>query len=43
MWSQLAYAQLQKDLVKEAIDSYVRADDASSYLEVVQAASGSSK
>lgn len=43
MWSQLARAQLQKDLVKEAIDSYIRADDPSSYLEVVQAASRSSK
>ncbi|XP_039724292.1 clathrin heavy chain 2 isoform X3 [Pteropus medius] len=41
VWSQLAYAQLQKDLVKEAIDSYIRADDPSSYLEVVQAASRS--
>uniref|UniRef100_A0A452TKQ8 Clathrin heavy chain n=1 Tax=Ursus maritimus TaxID=29073 RepID=A0A452TKQ8_URSMA len=39
VWSQLARAQLQKDLVKEAIDSYIRADDPSSYLEVVQAAS----
>ena len=43
MWSQLACAQLQKDLVKEAIDSYIRADDPSSYLEVVQAASRNSK
>ncbi|XP_019489711.1 PREDICTED: clathrin heavy chain 2, partial [Hipposideros armiger] len=42
VWSQLAHAQLQKDLVKEAIDSYIRADDPSSYLEVVQAASRSS-
>uniref|UniRef100_A0A2K6FRV2 Clathrin heavy chain n=1 Tax=Propithecus coquereli TaxID=379532 RepID=A0A2K6FRV2_PROCO len=41
VWSQLAQAQLQRDLVKEAIDSYVRADDPSSYLEVVQAASRS--
>ncbi|XP_045391143.1 clathrin heavy chain 2 isoform X2 [Lemur catta] len=41
VWSQLAQAQLQRDLVKEAIDSYIRADDASSYLEVVQAASRS--
>uniref|UniRef100_A0A8C0KBK9 Clathrin heavy chain n=1 Tax=Canis lupus dingo TaxID=286419 RepID=A0A8C0KBK9_CANLU len=39
VWSQLARAQLQKDLVKESIDSYIRADDPSSYLEVVQAAS----
>ncbi|XP_070132076.1 clathrin heavy chain 2 isoform X4 [Equus caballus] len=39
VWSQLARAQLQKDLVKEAIDSYIRADDPSSYLEVAEAAS----
>nr|XP_012300495.1 clathrin heavy chain 2 isoform X2 [Aotus nancymaae] len=39
VWSQLARAQLQKDLVKEAINSYIRRDDPSSYLEVVQAAS----
>ncbi|KAM5263324.1 clathrin heavy chain 2 [Ctenodactylus gundi] len=38
VWSQLARAQLQKDLVKEAIDSYIRAEDPVSYLEVVQAA-----
>uniref|UniRef100_A0A3Q2HY86 Clathrin heavy chain like 1 n=1 Tax=Equus caballus TaxID=9796 RepID=A0A3Q2HY86_HORSE len=42
VWSQLARAQLQKDLVKEAIDSYIRADDPSSYLEVAEAASRSS-
>uniref|UniRef100_A0A7M4DYS9 Clathrin heavy chain n=1 Tax=Crocodylus porosus TaxID=8502 RepID=A0A7M4DYS9_CROPO len=38
VWSQLARAQLQKDLVKEAIDSYIKADDPSAYMEVVQAA-----
>ncbi|RXM97734.1 Clathrin heavy chain 1 [Acipenser ruthenus] len=38
VWSQLAKAQLQKGLVKEAIDSYIKADDPSSYMEVVQAA-----
>ncbi|XP_006150487.1 clathrin heavy chain 2 [Tupaia chinensis] len=41
VWSQLARAQLQKDLVREAIDSYIRADDPSSCQEVVQAASKS--
>ncbi|XP_047297472.1 clathrin heavy chain 2 isoform X10 [Homo sapiens] len=41
VWSQLAQAQLQKDLVKEAINSYIRGDDPSSYLEVVQSASRS--
>ncbi|CAB1316428.1 unnamed protein product, partial [Coregonus sp. 'balchen'] len=38
VWSQLAKAQLQKGLVKEAIDSYIKADDPSAYMEVVQAA-----
>ncbi|KPP70923.1 clathrin heavy chain 1-like, partial [Scleropages formosus] len=41
VWSQLAKAQLQKGLVKEAIDSYIKADDPSAYMEVVQAASHS--
>ncbi|KAL7828573.1 hypothetical protein SRHO_G00322070 [Serrasalmus rhombeus] len=39
VWSQLARAQLQKNLVKEAIDSYIRADEPSAYMEVVDAAS----
>ncbi|XP_066499700.1 clathrin heavy chain 1 isoform X2 [Hoplias malabaricus] len=39
VWSQLAKAQLQKNMVKEAIDSYVRADEPSAYMEVVDAAS----
>lgn len=43
MWSQLAKAQLQKGLVKEAIDSYIKADDPSAYMEVVQAADQSGK
>lgn len=43
VWSQLAKAQLQKDLVKEAIDSYIKADDPSAYMEVVQAADKSGK
>lgn len=43
VWSQLGRAQLQKDLVKEAIDSYIKADDPSSYMEVVQAASKNSE
>ncbi|KAI4902079.1 hypothetical protein NFI96_027316, partial [Prochilodus magdalenae] len=41
VWSQLARAQLQKNLVKEAIDSYIRADEPSAYMEVVDAASRS--
>lgn len=43
MWSQLAKAQLQKGLVKEAIDSYIKADDPSAYMEVGQAAAQSGK
>lgn len=43
VWSQLAKAQLQKELVKEAIDSYIKADDPSAYMEVVQAADRSGK
>uniref|UniRef100_A0A3Q3GQE4 Clathrin heavy chain n=1 Tax=Labrus bergylta TaxID=56723 RepID=A0A3Q3GQE4_9LABR len=39
VWSQLARAQLQRDLVKEAIDSYIKAVDPSAYMEVVNAAS----
>ncbi|XP_054546712.1 clathrin heavy chain 2 isoform X2 [Talpa occidentalis] len=41
VWSRLARAQLQEDLVKEAIDSYLKADDPSSYLDIIQAASRS--
>uniref|UniRef100_A0A1B0F0L0 Clathrin heavy chain linker core motif domain-containing protein n=1 Tax=Phlebotomus papatasi TaxID=29031 RepID=A0A1B0F0L0_PHLPP len=39
VWSQLAGAQLQKGLVKEAIDSYIKADDPSAYMDVVETAS----
>ncbi|MEQ2177700.1 hypothetical protein GOODEAATRI_006322 [Goodea atripinnis] len=39
VWSQLARAQLHRDLVKEAIDSYIKAVDPSAYMEVVNAAS----
>ncbi|UYV68263.1 CLTC [Cordylochernes scorpioides] len=38
VWSQLAHAQLKQGLVKEAIDSYIKAADPSSYLDVVQTA-----
>lgn len=43
VWSQLARAQLHRDLVKEAIDSYIKAVDPSAYMEVVNAASKNSK
>jgi clathrin heavy chain len=33
VWSQLARAQLSQDLVKEAIDSYIKADDPSAYMQ----------
>jgi clathrin heavy chain len=39
VWSQLAKAQLDKGLVKEAIDSYIKADDPSHYMQVVDVAS----
>ncbi|XP_039266520.2 clathrin heavy chain 1 [Styela clava] len=41
VWSQLAQAQLNAGMVKEAIDSYIKADDPSMYMEVVEAAGGS--
>lgn len=38
VWSQLAKAQLQQGLVKEAIDSFIKADDHSAYIDVVETA-----
>jgi len=38
VWSLLGKAQLVENLVKEAIDSFIKADDPSAYLEVVDAA-----
>lgn len=38
VWSRLAQAQLHRGLVKEAIDSYIKAGDASAYMEVIDAA-----
>ncbi|XP_064391416.1 clathrin heavy chain 1-like [Halichondria panicea] len=38
VWSLLAKSQLDGCLVKEAIDSYIKADDPSTYTEVIQAA-----
>ena len=43
VWSQLARAQLGHGMVKEAIDSYIKADDPSQYMEVVSVASKSSQ
>ncbi|KAK6640730.1 hypothetical protein RUM44_012427 [Polyplax serrata] len=39
VWSLLAKAQLQQGMVKEAIDSFIKADDPSAYMDVVQTAS----
>lgn len=41
VWSVLAKAQLTSGLVKEAIDSYIKADDPTAYLEVISAANRS--
>ena len=38
VWSQLAKAQLQQSLVKEAIDSFIKADDPTAYIDVVATA-----
>lgn len=35
VWSLLAKAQLDQNMVKEAIDSFIKADDPSVYMEVV--------
>ena len=43
VWSLLARAQLSHQMVKEAIDSYIKADDPSQYMEVVDVASNSGK
>ena len=39
VWSQLGKAQLQKGLVKEAIDSFIKANDPTDYMAVVETAS----
>jgi clathrin heavy chain len=39
VWSQLAKAQLNQGMVKEAIDSYIKADDPSAYMAVVETGS----
>ena len=43
VWSLLAKAQLDGVMVKEAIDSYIKADDPSTYTEVIQAANAQSE
>jgi len=39
VWSQLGKAQLQKGMVKEAIDSFIKANDPTDYMAVVMTAS----
>lgn len=41
VWSQLGRAQLNGNLVKEAIDSFIKANDPTQYMEVVSVASRS--
>lgn len=43
VWSQLGRAQLNENMVKEAIDSFIKADDPSQYMEVVNVAANNSK
>ena len=43
VWTQLGRAQLSSGMVKEAIDSFIKADDPSQYMEVVNVASSNSK
>ena len=43
VWSELARAQLASGAVKEAIDSFIKADDPSAYLDVIEAARNNGK
>lgn len=38
VWSKLGRAQLAADLIKEAVDSYIKANDPNNYVEVIAAA-----
>jgi len=38
VWSQVAKAQLREGLVSDAIESVIRADDATQFLDVIRAA-----
>ncbi|GMN41274.1 hypothetical protein TIFTF001_010502 [Ficus carica] len=40
VWSQVAKAQLREGLVSDAIESFIRADDATEFLDVIRAAEG---
>ena len=41
MWSLLGKAQLDGGMIKEAVDSYIKADDASTYSDVIRAGNNS--
>lgn len=43
VWASLAKAQLKEGLVKEAVDSFIKADDPTAYMEVVSKCSETSK
>jgi clathrin heavy chain len=43
VWSKLARAQLKANLIKEAIDSYIKADDPTNYVEVIAGAEQNDK
>lgn len=43
VWSLLAKAQLDDAMIKESIDSFIKADDPSAYTQVIQAANQSGK
>lgn len=43
VWSKLAKAQLDNTLIKEAIESYIRAEDATNFGEVIQVAERANK
>lgn len=36
VWASLAKAQLKQGMVKEAVDSFIKADDPGAYMEVVK-------
>ncbi len=38
VWTKLAKAYLDKDLVQESIESYIKANDANNYLSVIHSA-----
>jgi clathrin heavy chain len=43
VWSKLARAQLKANMIKESIDSYIKADDPTNYVEVIAGAEQNDK